>query len=121
MSCNHSEGRMPDGRRTAGHDCDYLDRREALIPRAEALADQVAGPPPDGKVESKAHHHWSSAWNRAFHAEMSRLSADVEAKQDQLAKGAETEVTGAVRRWRRKGLTLQQAARVLRVAREAIG
>lgn len=36
MTCNHTEG--------PGHDCAYVDARNALIPAAERLTDQAVGP-----------------------------------------------------------------------------
>ena len=120
MTCNHTEGHLPDGRRIAGHDCDYVERRVALIPRAEAVADAVAGPAPDTRRDPTAHQPWCQTWNRAFHAEMTRLSTEAEVKHDQMATDAQTEVVGIVRRWRRKGLAPEQVVQALRAAREAV-
>ncbi len=52
---------------------DYVRRREALIPAAEELADETAGPCPPGHHRSRPVLAWEDRWSRAFHAAMDYL------------------------------------------------
>lgn len=66
MSCRHNEGPC--------HDCSYVDRRNALIPLAEASADVECG----GRF--KFHREsdiWAIKWSAAFHRAMTRLMKGV--------------------------------------------
>lgn len=70
------------------HDCEYSDAREALIPYAEAAADQDvpeqqalragvlerATPAVRRHLEA-AVERYAAEWSRAFHAHMARLAA----------------------------------------------
>lgn len=56
---------------------DYVQRREALIPLAEALADEATGTKPGNGVD---HSAWAAAWSRAFHAAMEHLWRELEQK-----------------------------------------
>jgi hypothetical protein len=47
--------------------CDYVARRDALIPRAVAHANRAAGTNPLNNDDR-------DAWNRAFHAKMNDLA-----------------------------------------------
>lgn len=47
--------------------CDYVARRDALIPRAVAHANRAAGANPQSNSDR-------DAWNRAFHTKMNDLA-----------------------------------------------
>jgi hypothetical protein len=47
--------------------CDYVARRDALIPRAVAHANRAAGSNPQSNTDR-------DAWNRAFHGKMNDLA-----------------------------------------------
>ena len=74
-NCNHQEGHIvrEDGSRVAvaGHDCDYVDARNALIPQAEKMADaatrtELKDPPPDLRR--------TQTWSRQFLKAMDTLA-----------------------------------------------
>ena len=77
MNCTHPEGRDQDGLplKHDDHDCDYVDARNALIPKAERIASQEAVRlVPEGSVGLELRR--DAAWNRAFHAAMDALAAE---------------------------------------------
>jgi hypothetical protein len=47
--------------------CDYVEQRDALIPRAVAHANKIAGSNPQS-------NEGRDAWNRVYHAKMSDLA-----------------------------------------------
>lgn len=53
--CNHDEGGQ--------HDCEYVDARDRLIPKAVELANAVGG-------------RESTEWSLSFHGHMNRLAKD---------------------------------------------
>ena len=69
-------------------DQQYVERRNSLIPQAEAVADAEAGPEPargKAKLSADEEHirgEWSAKWNRVFHSTMDRLSAQMEKLHD---------------------------------------
>ena len=69
-------------------DDQYVERRNSLIPQAEALADAESGPEPargKAKLSTDEEHirgEWSAKWNRVFHSTMDRLSAQMEKLHD---------------------------------------
>lgn len=110
MSSTNSAAKSEDG---------YVQRRAALIPRAEAIANNVAGAsPPDGATKGTSEYQrWTEAWDRAFLMAIDQLSAEAEAKRRNVEDKAENEVQSVMKRWRRGGLTLGEAAQVLERAK----
>jgi len=51
-------------------DKEYEAARNALIPKALAKADKVAGKRPKDK---KQHEEWANEWNRVYHETMNKL------------------------------------------------
>lgn len=65
MNCPHTEG--------PGHDCAYVDQRNALIPLAEERTALLIGDEPRGSV--LAGKAWRERWSFTFSSEMDRLVA----------------------------------------------
>jgi hypothetical protein len=63
--CGHFEGK--------GHDCAYVDWRDALVPLATQHADKLCGPEPSDPVDAA---RWSQRWDSTYHREMKRLTED---------------------------------------------
>ena len=69
-------------------DDQYVERRNSLIPQAEAIADAESGPEPArGKAklstdEEHIHSEWAAKWNCIFHTTMDRLSSQMEKLHD---------------------------------------
>jgi hypothetical protein len=57
------------------HDCEYSDRRDQLIPYAEAAADREVPPRKVGRPEDE--ERYSDDWSRAFHRHMAVLARGV--------------------------------------------
>lgn len=58
-----------------GHDCEYTDLRESIVPDAERFADATVGGRPEmnhgvkgNKATNPAYEAWVKAWNKAFFA-----------------------------------------------------
>lgn len=75
-NCNHEEGYIKDDhgvrvRRVPGHDCAYVNARNALIPEAERVANRDAlMEVPEGDASPR----YKSVWDRKFHAAMNNLA-----------------------------------------------
>lgn len=53
---------------------EYVQRREALVPRAAAFADKQVGPrPPKDKANDTEDRKWGFRWNKIFHGKMEEL------------------------------------------------
>src|SRR5262245_50031622 len=97
MPCKHTEGPK--------HDCDYVTRRDRLIPAAEHHAFRVAGPAPEGLPTSTAFADWATAWNRAFHDGMTHLWEVERMKERKFRESARVELDQLYKRWRGRGVT----------------
>lgn len=70
MGCKHEDG--------GKHDCRYVDRRNALIPIAEARANLAVGADYGGAdYVGTLYRDWSLAWDREFHRAMTDLSVEL--------------------------------------------
>lgn len=66
---------------------EYVEQRDALIPKAERHADEQAGDAPDRpprgapaaamKRHEREMNEWGKRWSRLFHAEMNRLAKEI--------------------------------------------
>jgi len=97
-----------------GHDCDYVNKRNKLIPTAERNATRIVGP-----LLSSSHREnreWHARWDRAFMSEMDRLWSLELGKQHDFRRRARVELDALRKRWRARGVSRAEAAAALRDA-----
>jgi len=84
--CEHPEGYIEysddDGltkrRSTPGHDCEYVEARNALIPAAERLAAERVKPflRPEDRIQPNASGHWTRYFLAAVNELMGRREVE---------------------------------------------
>lgn len=61
----------------------YEEKRNRLIPQAEVLANEAAGPAPPYRTGT-TWERWATKWNSAFHQTMNMLWEHVQSREKRL-------------------------------------